>query len=148
MKKWVLFIVFGCIMFACASVKIEVNKSTAQQWSGGAAQQRGYNYHIQFSASKDLHLDSVYIDDYCFELKETRQASAGYFWYKEEEMYHILIRHVHYQGRKIPDRPEAEEVICPKVNKKGAAQIIYHLDGKRGVFDIADFEKIQGIAYP
>jgi hypothetical protein len=146
--KNVLILVSGIFLIACASVKVEVSKATSQQWSGGAAQQKGYNYFIQFTASKDVVIDSVYIDAYCFKLTETRQASAQYFWFKENDVYTIMIRHVQFQGRRIPEQPIPEEIVCPAVKKKGIVLVVYHENGKRGKFEIQELEKVQGIAYP
>jgi hypothetical protein len=146
--KIMMFLFVALLVVACASVKVEVTKSTAQPWSGGAAQQRGHNYLIQFSSNKELHLDSIYIGEYCFPLKETREAAAQYFWYKESDVYTVIVRHVEFQGRKTPGNKELEKLDCPPISFKGVAQIVYTESGSRGAFQIHEFSSISGVAYP
>jgi hypothetical protein len=146
--KIITSLLLALLLVACASVKVEVSKSSAQPWSGGAAQQRGHNYLIQFSSNKELYLDSIYIGEYCFPLKETREAAAQYFWFKESEVYTIIVRHVEFQGRTTPGNKELEEVDCPKIAMKGAARVVYTQDGKSGNFEIQEFSAIGGVAYP
>jgi len=145
------------ILSPLSAQKVVLKRASMQEWSGGVAGRYGYNYYLEIESKEDLVIDSIYIKGYCFSLKNSNRADDGYFWYRRENKYNVVVKqafnksidHIrpHNPNEEKPVEKEKQPV-CKPPELNGKALLVYYHKGKRKTLIVEAFETLPGQRYP
>lgn len=128
-----------------------------QEWSGGVAGRYGYNYYLEIDSRSDLRIDSIYIKGYCYSLKNSNRADDGYFWYRRDNKYHVVVKqsfneninHIRpYNSNEEKPVEKNKAPTCKPPQYSGKAMLIYYQKNKRKTLVVEEFERLPGQRYP
>lgn len=142
------FLLFPVFCFSQKGLKLQT--ATWQGWSGGVAGYVGVNYYMDFTCSpKDsIVIDSIYINNNAYAVVHSNNASNVAFWFKRDKKHVTLgLQEAHFQCTY----PIAGDTIVQKkqaIKIKGAALVVYHVNGKKKKISIPSFKVLPPLSYP